>query len=471
MFKKIFFTLHLILFTLAVYGQLTIRVTSIPDNTPANATIYIAGNFNNWTSGDANYTLAHRADGSYDITINPAIGEVKYKFTRGNWDSVEGNENGGFRPDRVFNYSGSPITETLSIAGWEDLGGGGNPGGNSTATSNVEIISTNFSIPQLNRDRRIWIYLPPDYSTSGKNYPVLYMHDGQNLFDLYQSSFGEWEVDESMNALFHNGDDSAIVVGIDNGGSNRLNEYSPWVNPQYGGGEGDEYIDFIVETLKPYIDSNYRTLRSRENTGIMGSSMGGLISMYAAIEHQDVFSKAGIYSPAFWFSPEVFNHVHSKGKQYPMKFYLLAGEQESETMVPLLNDMNNALAAVGFSENERFLRTHADGAHSEWYWKREYQGGYLWLYSDAVATGVRSYDHTGDLNMNPNPATNILKFETDQDLSKAMVRIYSMDGRLINTINRIQNRELDVSFLEKGVYIVLVISDCMPLVNQKLIIK
>lgn len=470
MFKKILFTLQFVLLAWAVvYGQLTIRVSSIPDNTPDNATIYIAGSFNSWSSGDNTYTLNPQSDGSYAITINPPVGEVKYKFTRGNWDSVEGNENGGFRPDRVFNYSGNAVTETVTILGWEDLGGGGND--NSTATNNVEIISTDFFMPQLNRNRRIWVYLPPDYSTSGKSYPVLYMHDGQNLFDLYQSAFGEWEVDESMNALFTNGDDSAIVVGIDNGGSHRIDEYSPWVNPEYGGGEGEQYVDFMVETLKPYIDSNYRTLSSRENTGIMGSSMGGLISMYAAMEHQDVFSKAGIFSPAFWFSSQVFEHVQAKGKQYPMKFYLLAGENESSTMVPLLNQMNSTLASIGFTDEERFLRTHADGQHSEWYWRREYQGAYLWLFSDAVATRTSSYEEQVDLNIIPNPATNLLRFETDQDLTKATAKFYSMDGRLIQTINQIQNREVNVSFLEKGAYIILLFSDCMPLVNQKLIIN
>ena len=92
--------------------------------------------------------------------------------------------------------------------------------------------------------------------------------------------------------------EQCIVVGIDNGGADRLNEYSPWVNAQYGGGQGDEYIEFLVSTLKPYIDANYRTLPGRNTTGIMGSSMGGLISMYGFSERQDIFAKAGMFSPA-----------------------------------------------------------------------------------------------------------------------------------------------------------------------------
>src|SRR5690606_36165183 len=144
--------------------------------------------------------------------------------------------------------------------------------------------------------------LPPDYETSAKYYPVLYMHDGQNLFDVRTSFSGEWKVDEHLDSLFLLGDPGCIVVGIDNGGTNRINEYSPWVNPQYGGGQGDQYIEFLIETLKPYIDQNYRTLPDAEHTGIMGSSMGGLISYYGGLTNQNVFGRIGAFSSSFWFS-------------------------------------------------------------------------------------------------------------------------------------------------------------------------
>jgi predicted alpha/beta superfamily hydrolase len=124
----------------------------------------------------------------------------------------------------------------------------------------------NFFMPQLNRSRRIWLYLPPAYETSGLSYPVMYMHDGQNLFDVLTAYSGEWEVDEALNTLASQGHKVPIVVGIDNGGTNRIGEYTPWSNPDYGGGDGDLYIRFIVETLKPYIDQHYRTLSDRSNT-------------------------------------------------------------------------------------------------------------------------------------------------------------------------------------------------------------
>ena len=155
---------------------------------------------------------------------------------------------------------------------------------------------------QLNGQGWIWLYLPPDYATSTKRYPVIYMQDGQNLFDNKTSFSGEWEVDETLNKLHSEGDYGAIVVGIDNGGNKRLDEYSPWKNSSYGGGEGDAYIDFIVQSLKPYIDTNYRTLSAPEYTCIFGSSLGALIATYAAIKYPGIFGKAGAFSPAYWFN-------------------------------------------------------------------------------------------------------------------------------------------------------------------------
>ncbi len=109
------------------------------------------------------------------------------------------------------------------------------------------------------------------------------MQDGQSLFDDITSYVGEWHIDETLNTLYDEGVKVPIVMGIDNGGTDRINEYSPWVNSQYGGGEGDEYISFLDETLKPYIDEHNRTLPDRASTGIMGSSPRAVISHYGVL--------------------------------------------------------------------------------------------------------------------------------------------------------------------------------------------
>src|SRR5512139_2503958 len=142
----------------------------------------------------------------------------------------------------------------------------------------VRVISDVRS-PQLGNTRDIHVYLPPSYRASGRHYPVVYMHDGQNLFDPETSFSGEWGVDETLERLGPEGVET-IVVAIPNMGGARCDEYSPWTDPRAGGGRGDAYLAFIVETLKPRIDLKFRTRREREHTGIMGSSMGGLISLY-----------------------------------------------------------------------------------------------------------------------------------------------------------------------------------------------
>ncbi len=168
----------------------------------------------------------------------------------------------------------------------------------STAGKNVCIIDTAFLIPQLKRTRRIWIYLPDDYCDgTNKKYPVLYMHDGQNVFDEATSYSGEWGVDEFLDATSLS---KCIVVAVDNGAIKRMNEYNPYDNEKFGKGEGDEYVDFIANTLRPFINKNYRTIKNKEHTFIAGSSMGGLISMYAVLKYPKLFGGAGVFSPSFW---------------------------------------------------------------------------------------------------------------------------------------------------------------------------
>lgn len=361
-------------------AQVTIKVTSIPANTPAGANIHLAGSINTWNPADANYILQPDGLGNHTIVIPEGTGTVNYKFTRGSWPTVEGNANGGFRPDRSFTFTGSPQILNLTIQSWEDLGGNSN----STAAANVQVMNGSFFIPQLNRNRKIWLYLPPDYTTSSKHYPVLYMQDGQNLFDNATSFSGEWQVDETLNALFANGDYGAIVVGIDNGGGERLNEYSPWNNPQYGGGQGDEYMTFMAETLKPYIDANYRTRPEASMNALIGSSMGALISTYGVCEYPQLFSKAGSVSPAYWFSlSDLNNYINTEVSDIQnLRMYFVAGQNESSGMVPDLNAVRNNLQAKGLQTSNTFTKIDAAGTHSESYWRTQFGALYQWLFAN-----------------------------------------------------------------------------------------
>lgn len=444
-----------------IFAQLTINVTLIPENTPVDDNIYIAGNFNSWDSGNSDYTLINNGDGTYHITFTPAIGTLEYKFTRGSWTSVEGNAQGQEIANRTLSYTGSQQTVDVTILSWKDLGSG-----TGTAAENVSIIDESFNIPQLNRTRRVWVYLPPDYDTNDKSYPVLYMQDGQNLFDANTSFLGEWEVDESLNEMFANGDEGVIVIGIDNGGGYRIDEYSPWINAEYGGGEGDEYVNFIIETLKPYIDNNFRTKPDRLNTGIMGSSLGALISFYAAIEHQDIFSKAGIFSPSFWFSDEVYTHVETTGKKYDMKIYLLGGEQESADLIQDMNNMVTTLHNAGFEDSEIKMVTHQDGQHSEWYWRREFPKGFSWLFNrDNIS--ISSFFNTNDVKIFPNPFSDSMTIKLVKMLEDAKLEIYNTNGKLVYSNFIPLSGEISISNLKNGFYILKVIKNDKTVFTQK----
>ena len=468
--KKLFYLLFFSFYSLTAVAQLTIKVGVIPLNTPANAPIYLVGNFNNWNPGDANMVLTKNPDGTRQITIQPSPGQLEFKFTRGNWATVEGDAQGGQLPNRVLQYTGQAQTVELSILTWEDLAGNNNDG--STAASNVLILSETFSMPQLDRTRRVWIYLPPDYNSSNKRYPVLYLHDGQNVFDAKTSFSGEWKVDEALNALFENGDKGIIAVAIDNGGGNRINEYSPWINPTYGGGQGDEYAQFIVETLKPHIDATYRTRPEREYTGMMGSSMGGLIAMYAGIEYQEVFSKIGVFSPAFWFAPQCYAHVSGIGKEKDMKIYLLAGQLEGNgSVVADVNAMYNTLRNAGFSENEVITSIHSDGQHSEWFWAREFPDAYQWLFADAISTSAGAPKWHTTIALSPNPADSTIWVQNhtgDRDIS---FRIFTADGRQLKGNAPLLNNQIEVADLPAGVYVVLFYKQNRIIESQKIVVK
>lgn len=181
--------------------------------------------------------------------------------------------------------------------------------------------------PQLNNKRDILVYLPPSYEGGSDRYPVIYMHDGQNLFDEKTSFAGSWQVGETMQTLSHEGVE-AIIVGISHMGADRLAEYSPFRDRQQRGGRGELYLAFIVETVKPLIDRDFRTLPGRMNCGVAGSSMGGLISLYAFFRYPETFGLAGIMSPSLWLAREAIMNFVARAPYWPGRLYLDAGTRE-----------------------------------------------------------------------------------------------------------------------------------------------
>lgn len=352
-----------------------IEIKKLPEYHASGSAIYAAGSFNGWNPADSNYRFKKTDAGSYYLDLSLPDTAYEFKLTRGGWDKVETAKNGASMQNRSLNTNKASVI-SLEVQEWADRFPA--QPRRSTASTNVHIIDTAFLIPQLKRTRRVWIYLPPAYTTNPKQrFPVLYMHDGQNVFDDATSYSGEWGVDEYLDSTSKI-NRQAIVVAIDHGGTKRLNEYNPYDNDNFGKGEGNEYVDFLVKTLKPYIDKNYRTLKDRKNTFIAGSSMGGLISLYAVLKYPNVYGGAGIFSPAFWISgTKIFDDIKARAAKIKSRIYFYGGALEGEAMVP---DMQRAYDLI--SENSGvsvLIRIAEDGKHNEPTWRKEFPSFYEWL--------------------------------------------------------------------------------------------
>jgi predicted alpha/beta superfamily hydrolase len=227
--------------------------------------------------------------------------------------------------------------------------------------------------PELGNSRDITVHLPPSYRTSGRHYPVIYMHDGQNLFDHATAFSGDWGVDETMERIGPLGYE-AIVVGIPNMGGERCDEYSPWVDRRAGGGRGDAYVAFIVDTLKPRIDRRFRTRREREFTGIMGSSMGGLISLYAFFRYPRVFGYVGAMSPSLWFADHAIEEYVRGVERWFGRVYLDIGTAEGVRHVAACRRLYRLLRARCPFPHDQILMVVDEGAeHTEAAWAARFE--------------------------------------------------------------------------------------------------
>jgi pullulanase len=263
----------------------------------------------------------------------------------------------------------------LRVARWADTD-------MSTITGQVE----SFVEPSFLHGRRCWVYLPPGYDEGDRRYPVLYMHDGQNLFDEERSYAGEWQLDETLERMISAGElPPLIVVGIENGGAARMDEYTPWHDAKWNaGGGGDAYLKAVADTLKPAIDSHYRTLSAPKHTYMAGSSLGGLISAYAGWRYGKIF-KGGVaaVSPSYWWAQgRMLEFARHAGRPATRRFYQDMGTLESgsfedenhdgvEDSVARLRAMRDLLVARGMKEGKNLLSVEANGdRHHESYWAK-----------------------------------------------------------------------------------------------------
>lgn len=374
--------LSILLFTNNVMSQTSVRleIVSLPHYHASGSILYASGSFNGWNARDKNFQFRQDSLGNYFIEMILTPGNYEYKITRGGWDKAECKKEGENINNRVLKIKRDTSIK-ISVEEWTDRFPSAPK--KSTASKNVQIIDTAFLIPQLKRTRRIWIYLPESYSSGSGRYPVLYMQDGQNVFDDATSYSGEWGVDEYLDSR-PAGEKEWIVVAIDNGGIKRLNEYNPYdfrLNGNTSGkskkGEGRKYADFLVKTLKPFIDKNYRTSGDKANTAISGSSMGGLISLFTLLKHPDVFGAAGIFSPAFSLSPKIFDELKKMGKKLSADIYFYGGKLEGEKMISDMQMAHGILTKNPKIKIKMVIRE--DGRHNEPTWRKEFPLFFEWI--------------------------------------------------------------------------------------------
>ncbi|HET9236075.1 MAG TPA: alpha/beta hydrolase-fold protein [Oligoflexus sp.] len=360
---------------------LTLKLSRIPDNTPLHDRIHAAGTFNQWNPADPNAVFQKDADGVLTLTLSVS-GPVAFKITRGSWATVERDEDGRDIRNREVVLKGESGTKALHVGSWADSQGV--PG--STRSGRVEVLD--FSLKGWGT-RRIWIYLPPDYARSDKKYSVLYMYDAQNLFDRRSTAFGqEWTVDESLEELYYEENHPGlIVVAVDN--SNRRGcEYNVFPDDPHpycadGSALGQSLNEAIVKELKPFVDQRFRTRPEREQTAIMGSSMGGQMALAMGLTYPETFSRV------FALSPSYQNQLHNPLRMpqwirslnpAPLfSVYQDIGDAEvirdikPETLIANMKAVSEALRNQGFTSEQNEASVIPGAVHNEKAWSARFK--------------------------------------------------------------------------------------------------
>jgi predicted alpha/beta superfamily hydrolase len=358
-------------------AALTIELTTpIDDSRP----VFIVGNFNNWVVDEQRFRLRRLSHGKFMFSfpkdlILPA--RLEYKYVRGGWENKELDDFGSTTENRTSDNPRGVIQDY--VPRWSNYGLTFNP----SYLPKIKVIDANFYMPQLKKTRKISVLLPYNYEKNPqKRYPVLYLQDGQNLFDP-QSPYGNWAIDQKLAVLAEKGIGDVIIVAIDHAGNERVNEFLPIKNTKVAAAsDGKKYVRFIADTLKTFVDAEYRTIPDRLHTGIGGSSMGGLISIYAGLMYPSVFGRLMIFSPSLWVTQNApFENITFK-TPLPTKIYAYAGGREGISMIPNVKRFRDNLKNQGLKDSDVNFKLVIDpqGSHSEMRWGQEFPKAVEWMF-------------------------------------------------------------------------------------------
>jgi predicted alpha/beta superfamily hydrolase len=367
-----------------VYGAETVGVdivVTVPDSTPAQDKVFLVGSHEELGAwAEKGLQLSREAKNLWKGRITAPLGSiVECKVSRGSWKTVEKGWQGEEVTNRRHVVEKGQLLE-ITVARWADSPGA-SPGPQPAPTHTGNICHHSaFPSKILNNQRDIWVYLPPAAAAKrNARFPVLYLHDGQNLFNA-RSSFGgtEWSVDETAESHIKSGKIAPVIIVAIANIADRMEEYTPVRSEsQKAGGRGEAYLSFVVQELKPFIDKTYPTFTGPAHTTIGGSSLGGLISLYAAARFPEVFGGCVAMSPSIWWADRwILGYCRDQAEQLQgKKYWLDIGTREggnSEEFMRHLNnlrDVRNVLlkqaqvdpTAIGYAEVK-------DGTHSEGAW-------------------------------------------------------------------------------------------------------
>jgi enterochelin esterase-like enzyme len=231
-----------------------------------------------------------------------------------------------------------------------------------------------FASRLLKNRRDLMVYLPPGYDDQPKRrFPVLYLHDGQNLFDGATSFIPgmDWHVGQTADACIGAGRvEPLIIVGVYNTGKQRLGEYTPTRAPRLGGGRANRYAKFLLEEVRPFLERNYRVLQGVENTGTGGSSLGGLVSLYLGLRQPNTFGKIAALSPSVWWNQRVILRFAAAASVCPMpRVWLDIGTREGPRIVDDVERFRDILLGKGWQLGRDLHYQRVEGAeHNEAAW-------------------------------------------------------------------------------------------------------
>lgn len=361
-----------------IVGDDKVQVTFVLESSSltAKSNVFLVGShrkLGDWQPNQVQMTYLGEKQGKYrwQKQIDFVKGEIlEYKFTQGSWAN-EGANTQGLPLENNYLTVTTKQTVTTEVNHWR-------------TTAELPIQGQITGMVKYHRQltgqgvlpRDIIVWLPPHYQqNTNKHYPVLYMHDGQNIIDPQTSSFKvDWSVDETLTRLITEEKVPAMIVVGMSSTENRTAEYSP-------GADGEAYMSFVVNKVKPLIDKTYRTKSTREHTLIGGSSMGGIVSLMLAWQYNDTFSKALCMSPAFKI--EQLDYVSTiadyQGPKKAIKIYIdNGGVGLEQRLQPGIDDMMLALKQQGY-ENEMFWVHDKNAKHTETAWAKRLPEALVWL--------------------------------------------------------------------------------------------